>query len=194
MQDKKTKRSNARRTEEMRSKLLDVGRALFAEKGFAETSTPEIVAAASVTRGALYHHFKDKTDLFRTIVEREAVAVADAIEKSAPRDADPQHMLFAGAACYFDAMAEPGRLRLLLIDGPSVLGASDMQRIFAVHGVAQLEAGLAATITDSSMPISALADIIAAAFDRAALAISEGGDEATYRQAVTSLLTALTRQ
>lgn len=82
MQSKKT-RSNQERTEATRTALLSAARKLFVEKGYAATSTPEIAAAADITRGALYHHFADKQDLFRAILEDEARAVAG--KSSRPR-------------------------------------------------------------------------------------------------------------
>ena len=74
------RRSNRERTERHARDLLAAARALFTDKGYAETGTPDIVAAAGVTRGALYHHFADKQALFRAVVEREAAAVAAEIE------------------------------------------------------------------------------------------------------------------
>lgn len=71
MQQENQRRTNRQRTEETREKLIEAARRMFVEKSYAETSTPEIVAAAGVTRGALYHHFADKQALFATIAERE---------------------------------------------------------------------------------------------------------------------------
>jgi AcrR family transcriptional regulator len=83
MQERGERRSNRERTEEMRRRLLVSARALFVERGYADTGTPEIVNAAGVTRGALYHHFADKRALFRAVVEAEAAVVAAAIEAAA---------------------------------------------------------------------------------------------------------------
>ena len=60
-----------------RQALVDAARTLFTEQGYAATGTEEIVAAARVTRGALYHHFHDKTDLFRAVMEQIAREVAE---------------------------------------------------------------------------------------------------------------------
>ncbi len=111
-------RSNRDRTVKTRFALMQAARRLFIEKGYAETSTPEIVAAAGITRGALYHHFEDKRALFRAIVTGEALAVARAIERNAPADLRPIDALLAGSSAYLEAMRVPGRTRLLLIEGP----------------------------------------------------------------------------
>src|SRR5690606_256195 len=133
MQKSSVRRSNDERTQATRAALLAAARDCFVRDGYAGTSTPAIVAAAGITRGALYHHFADKKDLFRHVVEQEARAVADAIEAALPvagipaagvpaDDVRAREALMVGSIAYFDAMAVSGRTRLLLREGPAVLG------------------------------------------------------------------------
>ena len=194
MQEKVTRRSNRERTEATRGALIAAARALFVEKGYAETGTPEIVAAAKVTRGALYHHFADKADLFRAVVEVEARSVAARIAHDAPEAETAIGAMTAGTEAYFLAMAVPGRARLLLLDGPSVLGHTEMARIDRETGGKALHDGLAAALSPEAMrsvPLHALTEVLSAAFDRAALAIAEGQPAEDYRAAVRLILTKL---
>lgn len=185
-------RSNRDRTEKTRAALMQAGRALFVDKGYGETSTPEIVAAAGITRGALYHHFEDKRALFRAIVTEEALAVASVIEQHAPADLPPLDALLVGSTAYLDAMRVPGRTRLLLIEGPSVLGLTEMKKLDEDNAARTLRSGLEAAMSgrnaSSSVPLTALADLLSAAFDRAALAIDGGEDAAEYRAAIAVLI------
>ncbi len=196
MQQENARRTNRQRTEATRAALLDAARALFVEKGYAETGTPEIVRAASVTRGALYHHFADKTDLFRAVVTRESEIVAMEIE-SASADADNAHAaLMRGAAGWFDAMNDAGRARLLLLDGPAVLGRAEMDRIDRETSAATLIDGLragqqAGQIAD--LPLHALASLLSALFDRAALDITNGGSRDDYLAVIETLFRSLAR-
>ncbi|QRM29582.1 TetR/AcrR family transcriptional regulator [Microvirga sp. VF16] len=185
-----SRRTNPERAEATRAALLDAARALFIEKGYAETSTPEIVDAAKVTRGALYHHFDDKRDLFRAVLEREARAVAAEIEASTSSMLPPRDALLKGSMAYLDAMSVPGRTRLLLVDGPAVLGAGDIAAIDEAHAARTLREGLEAALgspkPDFSLP--AMTALLSAAFDRAALAIEAGSDPAAFRSAVIGFI------
>ncbi|WP_141387383.1 helix-turn-helix domain-containing protein [Cellulosimicrobium cellulans] len=235
-----TRRTNAERTLATRTALVTAARELFVDPGYAAASTPQIAAAAHVTRGALYHHYTDKRDLFRAVVEAEAEAVAREIEartaplgsvheaaaasatRTAPRASDappaprPRHapdapdapdargMLVEGARAYLDAMAVPGRTRLLLVDAPAVLGAAEADALDARHARRTLRAGLAAAIDttpDDAAPgetaaddvahddrLDALTLLLSAAFDRAALALDGGAPPGPVRAAVTELV------
>ncbi|MEH6545677.1 MAG: helix-turn-helix domain-containing protein [Sneathiella sp.] len=194
MQEKKKRITNAQRTLAMRINLLDVARKFFSEKGFGATSTPEIVAAAKVTRGALYHHFEDKLALFRAVVEREAECVAVAIQGDGSAYEDTLDTLKNGSEAYFKAMREPGRSHLLLVEGPAVMGLREMNNIMAVRDGEQLRIGLQELLRrDSNVPLEALTDILSAAFDRAAFAVAEGKAEEKYRQAIDTILTSIYR-
>jgi AcrR family transcriptional regulator len=191
MQEQTPRRSNRDRTEATRADLIAAARKLFTEKSYAETGTPEIVAAAGVTRGALYHHFTDKQALFAAVVEQEANAVAEEVERAAPVALGAREALLAGTVAYLRAMQVPGRTRLLLLDGPAVLGRPGMDAIDDRHGNRTLREGLAATMRAGAMrklPLNALTSLLAATFDRAALAIDAGAPFADQVAVISALI------
>ena len=190
----KLRRPNRERTETTRAALISAARRLFIEKGYADTATPDIVAAAGVTRGALYHHFADKQALFHAVVEQEAAIVAAEIERAAPDASSAVAALLAGGDAYLDAMREPGRTRLLLLDGPAVLGRDRMDAIDNHHGNRTLREGLLAAMQSREirkLPVDALTALVAAAFDRAALAIEGDADRSAIRTAMHALILGL---
>ena len=166
--------TNPERTEATRLALLHAAHALFVSRGYAATSTPEICALAGVTRGALYHHYADKRALFLAVLEQEATAVRDAIDAATPAAATPRQALLRGADAYLAAMAERGRTRLLLIDGPAVLGAAEVEALDAALAGAALHDGLKAALGRDPGFTSELAALLSAAFDRAALDQARG--------------------
>jgi len=197
MQDKKfPRRTQAGRRAETRTALLAAARGLFAENGYADTGTPDIVKAANVTRGALYHHFEDKAALLRGVVEAESQAIADEIRANTSVEQLPADAFLSGAKAYFSAMKVPGRARLLLLEGPAVLGVDVMREIDRATGgdtlVESLRHAQSAGLL-KGVEIEALADLMSAAFDRAALAIANGENEKAYEDATASLLAGLFR-
>lgn len=189
MQVKKERRSNADRSQAMRDALIAAGRELFIAKGYAETSTPEIVAEANVTRGALYHHFEDKAALFRAVVTAEFEHVADAINTATSGCTDPLEALATGTDAYLDAMTVPGRTRLLLIDGPAVLGREAMDAIDRETSGGTLVVGLTAALgRPADARLEAHASLLSAAFERAALDIGTGHAAKPYRALLKEML------
>ena len=184
-------RSNRERTDATRTALLDAARVLFVEKGYAETATPEIVEAAKVTRGALYHHFPDKKALFWAVIEREAGLVAEDIEARSADASSARDALLQGASAYFDAMAVPGRTRLLLREAPALSGIDNGE------GEDPAEAGLKVGLSHlmAGSPKLSLLDpltaLISSAFEKAAIAIDCGGNRADYEAAIAVLLDGL---
>lgn len=187
------RRTNIDRARETRAALIAAARALFLEKGFAATGTPEIAHRAGMTRGALYHHYKDKQDILRAVIETEASAIATEIEAGATGAVTPLDALLAGARSYFQAMRAPGRTRLMLLEGPAVLGSAEMRRIDMETGGQSLRRGLDAASGPglSAAELDARADLLSAMFDRAALAIESGADAAFYEETLTLILSGL---
>jgi AcrR family transcriptional regulator len=182
-------RTNRERTETTRLALIDAARALFVSKGYGETSTPEIAVAAGITRGALYHHFVDKRDLFRQVLVREAEAVAADIEAATPRQLTPREALLEGSTAYLKTMTAPGRTRLLLIEGPAVLGLAEIMAIDEATSANSLRQGLEkAKVGKDEVSLDALARLLSAAFDRAALEIDAGANAEEIRSAMRWLL------
>lgn len=188
------RRSQDERRAQTQRALVAAARKLFAAKGFAATSTPEIVQAAGVTRGALYHHFADKTALFAAVVEEEHLLMAMTINAAAESDDEPGPIkaLMAGCDAFLDAMQDEGRRRILLVDAPSVLGREALDAIDARHGLETLICGLRDAMDAGAirrLPVEALARLFGALFDRAAMAGPEElGD---YRKSIKALVRGL---
>jgi AcrR family transcriptional regulator len=184
------RRTNLARSTETRAALIAAARAVFVERGYAAAGTPEVVERAGLTRGALYHHFADKQALFDAVVRDEAEQVAAEIGGGSVGAATPLAALGAGSRAYFRAMEREGRTRLLLVEGPAVLGPERMRAIDRETGGRELREGVRAVLgTDvANEQVDALSDLVSAMFDRAVLAGACGGDRAPYEAAITALL------
>lgn len=183
---------NVERTERTRAALVQAARHAFATDGFAATSTPRIAEQANVSRGALYHHFASKSDLFRAVVEYEQESVAGEILRATTPLTNPVDALAAGTGAFLNAMSDAGRRRILLVDGPAILGAATMREIDQRHAGQTLAEGIAEAIERGyllPLPPAALADLLSAVFDRIAQVDDTNGD---YRKALEGLLDGIT--
>lgn len=183
------RRSNRERTEATCTLLLEAARTLFLERGYAQSSTPDLVAAAGVTRGALYHHFADKRALFARVIEIEAERVAQEIEE-AGGGPNPMAALLAGGEAYLKAMAVPGRARLLLVEAPAVLTREELDAIDQRHGARTLYEGVTAAMEAGqlkSLPVTVLVSCLGAAYERAALNIAEGAEAVEHSKVLQAL-------
>ncbi|SMQ85668.1 transcriptional regulator, TetR family [Devosia lucknowensis] len=191
------RRTQEERREATRRALMDAARSLFAEKGYAATGTPEIVEAAGVTRGALYHHFADKLALFEAVVEDEHRAVAEAITAVADGAEAPSDMidaLVAGGEGFLSAMQDEGRRRIMLIDAPAVLGREALDAINQRFGQQTLTEGVRCAVEAGvlrPMEVEPTAQLLGALFDRAALA--PAGELPAYRTAMEAVIRGLRR-
>jgi AcrR family transcriptional regulator len=119
-----TRRTQAERAAETRETLIAAARPLFAEHGFAAVALETIVRAAGVTRGALYHHFADKTELFAAVFEQVEAEVAARMGEAiaASNETDPVEVMRLGAGFWLNACSDPEIQRIVLVDAPGVLG------------------------------------------------------------------------
>ena len=165
----------ARRAEATRAALLGAARRLFVEKGYFATGTEEIVAEAGVgTRGALYHHFADKRALFEAVIEAvEEDLVAAAAAATPPEGAFAQ--LRAGLLGFLEASLTPEVPQVLLRDGPAVLGWQEWRALEERYGLGAIRALLDQAVAEGTLPpqpLDALAHVLLAAVDEAALYIA----------------------
>ncbi len=106
-----------------RRALVDVAERLFTEHGYAATSLDAIVAGADVTKGALYHHYSGKQALFEAVFERVESAGAQSIQEALTRDdRDPWDTAVSGLRAFLEVVRQPSYSRIVIQDGPSVLG------------------------------------------------------------------------
>ncbi|KRA38156.1 MULTISPECIES: TetR/AcrR family transcriptional regulator [unclassified Nocardioides] len=102
--------------------LVDVAERLFAEKGYAGTSLDAIVSGARVTKGALYHHFSGKQALFESVFERVEQDSAKRIQKALRSERDPWLKALLGLRSFLEVVQEGNYRRIVIQDGPAVLG------------------------------------------------------------------------
>jgi AcrR family transcriptional regulator len=195
------RRTQAERREATRAALIGAARELFAARGFAAVGTSEIVSRAGVTRGALYHHFTDKHDLFRAVYERVEQELTERIVTEVPLAGadDPVVVLRRGTARFLDACLEPEVQRIALLDAPAVLGYEVWREIGERYGLGLIAAALQSAVDSgalSAQPVRPLAHVLLGALDEAALYIARADDVAAARREIGEtldrLLTALT--
>jgi AcrR family transcriptional regulator len=195
------RRTQAERTAATRTALLGAARKLFTRGGFAEVSTQAIVEAAGVTRGALYHQFADKAELFTAVyeeVEAELVAaVAARIAEEQPTGTVAAMRL--GARLFLELCSAPDVQQIVLVDAPTVLGWQQWRAMGAKYGLGVIEAMLAQAVAEGAIPeqpLRAGAHVLLGALDEAALYISRAEDPQQARremyQVCDRLITGLT--
>jgi len=172
-----------------RTALLHAARELFAGKGYAGTGTEEIVARARVTRGALYHHFGDKPGLFAAVMQAVAAdlaerLVAQQLSRPAAGTNGAWDQLREGFQAFLDACTGSDFQRIVLIDGPAVLGHGAWSDLVEQHGLALLRTWLQRAIDDHQidpLPVDPLARLLAALIGEASLYVARSGDPARAR-------------
>jgi AcrR family transcriptional regulator len=184
--DDKGRRTQAQRRATTRRALLDAARSLFAEKGYHGTAAEEIVGRAGLTRGALYHHFEDKKDLFRVVVDEMEGEIDEEIEAAERAQSGLPEAVMAGYRAFVDAVLDPEMRGTFFLEGPAVLGW-EWREIDARHAVGKIEEGLEALIAEGFVepqPVGPLARLINGTLLEAAFFVAASEDPEAARDEV----------
>jgi AcrR family transcriptional regulator len=137
-----TGRTQAQRSEATTTALVHAARELFAQDGYAATSLDAVVASAGVTKGALYHHFAGKRELFAAVFAAEQERLSTPIVAAYANAAeDPWAAFEAGCRAFIEASQEPGVQRIVLLDAPAALGWETIRELEA-GSLALMELGI----------------------------------------------------
>ncbi len=190
------RRSQVDRSAATRAALVAAARPLFADRGFGGVGTETIVQAAGVTRGALYHQFADKTDLFEAVYEAVEEDLARRLGEriAASGVSDPIEAMLLGADAWLDACGEQEVQQIVLLDAPAVLGWQRWREIGLRYGLGLLEGMLTHAIEVGRIPpqpIGALAQVLVGALDEAALYIARSADQATASEEIRGVIARL---
>ena len=189
--------TQAERSEATRTALIAAARRLFAERGYAAVSTGEIVDRARVTRGALYHHFKDKRALFEAVHEALEAELVARIGEGLAGDEPPTRafdLLVAGTDLFMDACEEPTFARVALQEAPSVLGWQRWREIDAEYSMALITGVLRHGMQAGELrtqPVEPLAHLLLGALGEAGLLIADGIPRTLVRAPLHTLLEGL---
>lgn len=190
---KDQRRTQADRSAATRDALIRAARPLFASEGFGGVSAEAIARAAGVTRGAMYHQFADKTELYAAVLEsledevmeRISAGIADAGED------DLVEVMKIGARIWLDACAEPAVHRIVLIEAPSVLGWERWREVSMRHGMGMVQAMLESAIQTGRIPrqpVLPLAHVLIGALDEAAIYLARSDGSAQTRREVDDII------
>ncbi|MBV9559912.1 MAG: TetR/AcrR family transcriptional regulator [Bradyrhizobium sp.] len=190
--------TQAERREKTRTAIVKAARRIFGERGFAAATINDIAASARVAKGAVYHHFSTKEALFEAVFELVSLELVSELDRIARAEKDPLAAMAAGTQAYFAACSRGATGRIILRDGPAVLGWERWREIDAEHFGGKFPRALGAAMDAgviARQPIEPLARLLLGAVTEAAVAVSAGPDigrtGADYVRAFRSLLDAL---
>lgn len=177
--------------------LVAAARNAFGANGFAGTTVEEIVRSAGVTKGALYHHFDDKDDLFRAVVEdvkADLTATVGAAFLEAAVEPDPLDTVTRGCLAFVDAHSDPAVQRITILDARAVLDPGTRRALDARYEVAVIRGALRRAVhfgVISPQPLGTLAHVLAGALTEACALLAEAEDPVSVRADIEVAITAL---
>jgi AcrR family transcriptional regulator len=162
-----------------RTRIVDAAGELFAKRGYQDTSIEAVLDKSGISRGALYHHFRDKEELFVAVLEAVEARIADATVKASRGIADPVGALLAGCNAWLDISRDPAIRQIVLVDAPAVLGWQEWREIDARYGFGLLKGSLRAAAEAGRLSpslVEPLAHVLLAAVLEIALLMARAND------------------
>jgi AcrR family transcriptional regulator len=180
------------RGDQTRRDLIDAGRSLFVEQGYFNTSIGDLVSTSGVgTRGAFYHHFTDKAELFRAVFEEVENDLTLRSIAAPPPGADPWERLTRGLHGFLEAALDPEVQRVMLVDGPVVLGWATLRAIQEGNSIALINDVVREAIKDGiidEQPVGELTHMLVAALEEASLLVAHSTNPTRARRRAAKIL------
>lgn len=175
-----------------REALLDSALGLFAEKGFAATSLDDVVTAARVTKGALYHHFPGgKLAIFEAVFDQVDADLEQRIAAAIPPDAQPWDLVHHGLDAYLDACMDPVVRRIMFQEGPTALGWQRWREMDGCHSRELLRTALSGLMQSGEMrpqPLTLLTQVMFSALGEAGMAIADSAEPQAAKAEASRLM------
>ncbi|WP_414940296.1 TetR/AcrR family transcriptional regulator [Amycolatopsis sp. cmx-11-51] len=185
-------RTKQQQREETREALTATARRLFAEHGYGNVGLESIAQTAGVSKGALYHHFSSKADLFRHVLAVVQHSVGEQVALAADAAPDSWAGLLAGCRAFLAAATEPEIQQIMLLDGPSVLGWQDWRELddeYSARHLAEALTGLMADGVLAKRPVEPLVRLLSGAMNEAAVWLAHSPDPKSDLAATMDTLT-----
>ena len=180
----RSKRTQQERSDKTRQRVIAAARGLFTEKGFAETGTEEIALRAGVSRGALYHQFADKSELFLAVFEAVETNMIERVGAALDPTAEPLDHMHTGCDVFLDVCKTPEMMQIALTDAPAILGWEKWREIDARYGLGLIRAVLTQLSEQGRLPaerVGSVAHLLLGAISEAAMLAAHADDAEIQR-------------
>jgi AcrR family transcriptional regulator len=171
--------------------VLAAARELFAEAGYAGTSMDAIADAAGLTKGAVYHHFATKREVFRAVYEQERLRLGEVEQAVFARESDPWDGFVAASLAFLEACLDPAVQRITLLDAPGALGWDTMHEIFERDAIAPMKHALGDAMRAGRLrerPIEPIVHMLHGAITETAMEIARADDQRAALRAASGEL------